>query len=61
MLGYHPGMAVAAHGVTGKRWAPLWVVLATVATSEARERTFRALRDRLLRSDLELPRLELDG
>jgi len=34
---------------------------ATAATPEARERTFRALRDRLLRSDLELPRLELDG
>jgi len=33
----------------------------TAATPEARERTFRALRDRLLRSDLELPRLELDG
>jgi DNA-binding transcriptional ArsR family regulator len=34
---------------------------ATAATPEARDRTFRALRDRLLRSDLELPRLELDG
>jgi hypothetical protein len=34
---------------------------ATAATPEARERTFRALRDRMLRSDLELPRLELDG
>jgi len=34
---------------------------ATVATPEARERTFHALRDRLLRGDLELPRLELDG
>jgi hypothetical protein len=33
----------------------------TAATPEARERTFRALRDRLLRSDLGLPRLELDG
>jgi hypothetical protein len=33
----------------------------TAATPEARERTFRALRDRLLRSDLELPRLELGG
>jgi DNA-binding transcriptional ArsR family regulator len=33
----------------------------TAATPEARERTFRALRDRLLRNDLELPRLELDG
>lgn len=33
---------------------------AAAATPEARERTFRALRDRLLRSDLELPRLELD-
>lgn len=33
----------------------------TAATPEARDRTFRALRDRLLRSDLELPRLELDG
>lgn len=33
----------------------------TAATPQARERTFRALRDRLLRSDLELPRLELDG
>ena len=34
---------------------------ATAATPEARDRTFRALRDRMLRSDLELPRLELDG
>lgn len=34
---------------------------ATAATPQARDRTFRALRDRLLRSDLELPRLELDG
>ena len=33
----------------------------TAATPEARDRTFRALRDRLLRSDLELPRLELGG
>jgi len=33
----------------------------TATTPEARDRTFRALRDRLLRSDLELPRLELDG
>jgi len=33
----------------------------TAATPEARERTFRALRDRLLRADLGLPRLELDG
>ena len=33
----------------------------TAATPEARDRTFRALRDRLLRSDLDLPRLELDG
>jgi hypothetical protein len=33
----------------------------TAATPEARDRTFRALRDRLLRSDLGLPRLELDG
>jgi hypothetical protein len=32
----------------------------TSATPQARDRTFRALRDRLLRSDLELPRLELD-
>ncbi len=31
------------------------------ATPQARDRTFRALRDRLLRSELELPRLELDG
>lgn len=34
---------------------------ATAATPEARERTFRALRDRLLRSELGLPRLELEG
>jgi hypothetical protein len=34
---------------------------ATATTPEARDRTFRALRDRLLRSDLGLPRLELDG
>jgi len=34
---------------------------ATAATEEARERTFRALRDRMLREDLGLPRLELDG
>ena len=33
----------------------------TAATTEARDRTFRALRDRFLRRDLELPRLELDG
>lgn len=33
---------------------------AAAATPEARERTFRALRDRMLRSDLELPRLELE-
>ena len=33
----------------------------TAATPQARDRTFRALRDRLLRGDLELPRLELDG
>ncbi len=33
----------------------------TAATPEARDRTFRALRDRMLRSDLELPRLELDS
>lgn len=34
----------------------------TMATSsDARERTFRALRDRLLRDVLSLPRLELDG
>jgi hypothetical protein len=34
---------------------------ATAATPEARDRAFRALRDRMLRSDLELPRLELSG
>ena len=34
---------------------------ATSATEEARERTFLALRDRLLREELGLPRLELDG
>jgi len=34
---------------------------ATAATEEARERAFRALRDRLLRSELGLPRLELEG
>jgi hypothetical protein len=33
---------------------------ATTATPEARERAFRALRDRLLRSELGLPRLELE-
>jgi hypothetical protein len=33
---------------------------ATAATPEARDRTFRALRDRFLRSELELPRLELE-
>jgi hypothetical protein len=33
---------------------------ATAATLEARERTFRALRDRLLRDELGLPRLELE-
>jgi hypothetical protein len=33
----------------------------TAATPEARERTFRALRDRLLREKLDLPRLELGG
>lgn len=33
----------------------------TAATDEARERTFRALRDRLLREELGLPRLELDA
>ena len=33
----------------------------TSATPEARERTFRALRDRMLRRLLDLPRLELDG
>lgn len=33
----------------------------TAATPEARERTYLALRDRLLRRSLELPRLELDG
>jgi hypothetical protein len=33
----------------------------TAATPQARERTFRALRDRLLRRHLELPRLELGG
>jgi hypothetical protein len=33
----------------------------TSTTPEARERAFRALRDRLLREGLELPRLELDG
>jgi len=34
---------------------------ATAATPEARERAFRALRDRLLRSELGLPRLEIEG
>ena len=34
---------------------------ATAATPDARERAFRALRDRLLRSELGLPRLELEG
>ena len=34
---------------------------ASAATPEARERTFRALRDRLLRRELDLPRLELEG
>jgi hypothetical protein len=33
---------------------------ATTATPEASERTFRALRDRLLRDELGLPRLELE-
>jgi hypothetical protein len=33
----------------------------TAATPEARDRTFRALRDRMLRDDLGLPRLELAG
>ena len=33
----------------------------TSATPEASERAYRALRDRLLREELELPRLELDG
>jgi hypothetical protein len=33
----------------------------TAATPDARERTFRALRDRLLRELLSLPRLELGG
>ena len=33
----------------------------TAATPEARDRAFRALRDRLLRNELELPRLELGG
>jgi hypothetical protein len=33
----------------------------TAATPEARERTYRALRDRLMREELGLPRLELDG
>jgi hypothetical protein len=33
---------------------------AAAATPEARERTFRALRDRLLREELDLPRLELE-
>ena len=33
---------------------------ATAATPEASERTFRALRDRLLREELALPRLELE-
>jgi hypothetical protein len=34
---------------------------ATSASPEAGERAFRALRDRLLRAELGLPRLELDG
>jgi hypothetical protein len=34
---------------------------ASAATPEARERTFRALRDRLLRRELGLPHLELEG
>jgi hypothetical protein len=34
---------------------------ATAATPDAGERAFRALRDRLLRSELGLPRLELEG
>jgi hypothetical protein len=34
---------------------------ATAATPEASERAFHALRDRLLREELGLPRLELDG
>ena len=34
---------------------------ATAATPEARDRTFRAHRDRLLRSELGLPRLELEA
>jgi hypothetical protein len=33
----------------------------TSATPEASERAYRALRDRLLREEIELPRLELDG
>jgi hypothetical protein len=33
----------------------------TAATDDARERTFLALRDRLLREELGLPRLELEG
>jgi hypothetical protein len=32
----------------------------TAATADARDRTYRALRDRLLRSELGLPRLELE-
>ena len=34
---------------------------ASAATPEARDRTFLAFRDRLLRKLLDLPRLELDG
>jgi hypothetical protein len=34
---------------------------ATSATDEARDRTFLALRDRLVREKLDLPRLELAG
>ena len=33
----------------------------TTATPEACDRAFRALRDRLLREELELPRMELSG
>ena len=33
----------------------------TAASPEARDRTFRALRDRILRVELQLPRLELSG
>jgi hypothetical protein len=35
--------------------------VASATTPEARDRTFRAFRDRLLRELLALPRLELDG